>query len=93
MNFVLNDADEVNRGYDCVVNGQKLGEITWKQVDGIMHMNHTYVSDQLRGQGVAKRLLDTAAHYARENNLKMYPICSYVVAAFEKSDEYNDVKA
>lgn len=92
MNFVLNDADAVNRGYDCVVNGQKLGEITWKQMDGIMHMNHTYVSDQLRGQGVAKRLLDTAAHYARENSLKMNPICSYVVAAFEKSDEYNDVK-
>lgn len=92
MNFVLNDINPVNRGYDCIVNGQKLGEITWEQVDGVMHMNHTYVSDQLRGQGVAKQLLDAAAEYARENSLKMNPICSYVVSVFEKSDEYDDIK-
>ena len=92
MEFILNDEDVVNRGIDCIVNGQKLGEITWEQVDGVMHMNHTFVSDQLRGQGVAKKLLDEAVKYARENSFKMKPICSYVVAAFEKSDEYNDVK-
>jgi len=92
MDFVLNDVNPVTRGYDCIVNGQKLGEITWEQVDGVMHMNHTYVSDQLRGQGVAKQLLDAAAEYARENSLKMNPICSYVVSVFEKSDEYDDIK-
>ena len=92
MDFVLNDVNPVNRGYDCIVNGQKLGEITWEQVDGVMHMNHTYVSDQLRGKGVAKQLLDAAAEYARENSLKMNPICSYVVSVFEKSDEYDDIK-
>lgn len=33
-----------------------------------------------------------AASYARENGYKMEAVCSYVVAAFEKSDAYNDVK-
>ena len=58
----------------------------------VMVMNHTYVSDKLRGQGVAKKLLDQAAAYARENHYKMQAVCTYVVAAFEKSDAYNDVK-
>ena len=73
-------------------DGNRLAEITWIQSDGIMKMNHTYVSDTLRGQGVAKKLLDEAANYARTNQLKMKPVCSYVVAAFEKSEEYDDVK-
>jgi uncharacterized protein len=92
MEYVLNDTDVVYRNIDLVVNEEKLGEITWKEVDGLMHMNHTYVSDVLRGQGIAKKLLDEAANYARKQNLKMNPICSYVVNAFEKYDEYNDVK-
>lgn len=92
MEFILNDTDAVYRNIDLVVNEDKLGEITWKEVDGIMHMNHTYVSDVLRGQGAARKLLDEAATYAREHNLKMNPICSYVVTAFEKYDEYNDIK-
>lgn len=74
-------------------DGQRLAEITWKERDGVMHMDHTYVSDELRGQGVAKKLLDEAAQYARDNSLKMHAICSYVVAAFDKSDAYDDVKA
>lgn len=43
-------------------------------------------------KGVAKQLLDRLADYARENGYKMEAVCSYVVAAFEKSDAYNDVK-
>ncbi|WP_042477000.1 GNAT family N-acetyltransferase [Bacillus ndiopicus] len=79
--------------YEYEQNGERLAEITWSEENGVMHMDHTYVSDQLRGQGVAKKLLDKAAEYARANNLKMHAICSYVVASFEKSDAYDDVKA
>ncbi|MED4889424.1 GNAT family N-acetyltransferase [Lysinibacillus fusiformis] len=72
--------------------GERLAEITWQQNGQVMVMDHTYVSDKLRGQGVAKQLLDQAAQYAREHDYKMEAICSYVVAAFAKSDAYNDVK-
>lgn len=72
--------------------GERLAEITWAQQGEVMVMDHTFVSDKLRGQGVAKKLLDHAADYARENHYKMEAVCSYVVGAFEKSDAYNDVK-
>lgn len=70
-----------------------LAEITWTLLGDIMAIEHTYVSPELRGQGAAKKLLDKAADYAREHDYKMEPICSYVVTAFERYDEYNDVKA
>lgn len=74
-------------------DGQTLGEITWTLLGDVMVMDHTFVSPALRGQGVAKQLLDSSAQYARENGYKMEAVCSYVVTAFNQSDEYEDLKA
>lgn len=93
MDFTLVEGNGVNKALEFVQAGTRLAEITWQERQGIMVMDHTYVSDALRGQGVAKKLLDAAANYARENNLKMKAVCSYVVSAFEKSDAYDDIKA
>jgi len=93
LKFIQLNFDGGYKAIHCLVDDRKLGEITWYEKDGVMQMNHTFVSDELRGQGVAKKLLDQSAEYARNNNLKMDPICSYVVSAFEKSNEYDDIKA
>lgn len=93
MEFQLKEKGPQHFIYEYEQDGEKLAEIEWVLRDNVMNMNHTFVSDQLRGQGVAKKLLDQAAQYARDHSYKMNPICSYVVAAFEKSDVYNDVKA
>lgn len=93
MDFQYKELGNDVFAYQYMQDGERLGEITWTLLGDVMVMDHTFVSDKLRGQGVAKKLLDTAASYARENDLKMEPVCSYVVAAFNKSDEYDDVKA
>ncbi len=54
--------------------------------------NSTFVDPSLRGQGVAKELLDVFARFARDNGYKVRPLCSYVVKAFEVSDAYDDIK-
>ena len=73
-------------------DGEELAKITWTMLGDVMVMAHTFVSEKLRGQGVAKQLLDRAAEYAREQEYKMEPVCSYVVTAFERYTEYDDVK-
>lgn len=88
MFSVRNDEQAIEYKED----GKTLGEITWYYNDDTMVMDHTYVSDTLRGQGVAKKLLDEAAAFARKNNYKMQAVCSYVVTAFKRYDEYEDVK-
>ncbi|MGE7091357.1 GNAT family N-acetyltransferase [Lysinibacillus sp. NPDC048646] len=92
MEFQLQNGTSNKLAFVYEQEGERLAEITWQQQGQVMVMDHTYVSDKLRGQGVAKKLLDRAADYARENDYKMEAVCSYVVAAFEKSDAYDDVK-
>lgn len=93
MEFKLVELGGQNYAFQNEQEQSVIAEIEWTETDGQMVMTHTYVSDQLRGQGVAKKLLDRAADYAREHDLKMKPVCSYVVSAFERSNEYDDVKA
>lgn len=59
-------------------------------------IDHTYVSPKRRGQGIAKSLVDAVVKYAREENLKIIPLCSYadrLMNASDDSDEYRDVLA
>ena len=73
-------------------DGKVFAEITWTILGDVMVMDRTFVSPDLRGQGAAKKLLDRAAAYAREQELRMEPVCSYVVTAFERYTEYEDIK-
>lgn len=74
-------------------DGQNLGEITWTLLGDVMVMDHTFTSPAFRGQGNAKNLLDKAAEFAREKGYKMEAVCSFVVTAFNQSNEYEDLKA
>ncbi len=60
--------------------------------DTTIYANSTYVDPSLRGQNIAKQLLDRLADFAREENLKIEPTCSYVVKMFERSNSYDDIK-
>ena len=53
---------------------------------------HTEVSDKLKGQGVAAKLLSTMVSYAREHKLKVIALCPYVNAQFTRHpDLYSDI--
>lgn len=92
MEFELVELDGDAYAFQGTQDDKVLAEISWTMLSDVMVMDHTFVSPDLRGQGVAKKLLDRAAAYAREKNFKMEPICSYVVTAFERYDDYNDLK-
>lgn len=55
--------------------------------------DHTFVPDSMRGQGLAARLTDALIETARSEGWQVVPQCSYVVAAFRKHPEWNDVLA
>ena len=81
-----------NRFYIGETEDTAIAEIFYKPQDDDLVADHTYVSDELRGQNIAKQLLNKLVEMAREENKKIVPVCSYVVAQFNKSDEYDDVK-
>ncbi len=59
--------------------------------DNNIIINHTYVSDELNGQGIGKLLLKELVDWARVENKKIKPLCPYAKAQMEKNKEYHDI--
>ena len=65
-------------------NDKMIGEITYSTVkDGVISLDHTFVDDDYRGQGLAGKLLNAALDYADLKSLKIVPVCEYAKAALK----------
>ena len=58
-----------------------------------MNLYHTYTHPDLRGKGLAAKVVIAALEYAKENNLKIIPGCSYVQDFIAKNTEYKELVA
>ncbi len=54
-------------------------------------IDHTEVSDLLKGKGAGKQLLEAAIAFAREKGFKITPLCPFAKAIFDKTPAYADV--
>ena len=54
-------------------------------------IDHTEVSETLRGQGVARRLVEAAVGWARESRVKVIPLCPFAKAVFDREPSFHDV--
>lgn len=59
----------------------------------IWKITRTFVDPQLRGQGIAQKLLSQLVTLAIANNKKLDPICSYAVAAFARDPKLQALQA
>lgn len=71
--------------------GRLLAEITFPQEDGVAVINHTFVHEDLRGQGVAGQLMERAVAAIRREGLRLRPVCSYAAAWMEKHPQHGDL--
>lgn len=73
-------------------NGENLAEITYLHSgDKQITIDHTYVSEKLRGQKVGNALVEKVVDFAREKNLQVVPQCSFAAKEFKKNERYHDV--
>lgn len=73
-------------------NGERLAEMTFSRAgNNLIIIDHTEVSDKLRGTGAGKQLVEAAVTFARNNQLKVLPLCPFARAVFEKNKAYSDV--
>jgi predicted GNAT family acetyltransferase len=54
-------------------------------------IDHTEVSDDMRGQDLGKALVEAGVEYARERGLKIIPLCPFAKATIEKDPDLQDV--
>jgi predicted GNAT family acetyltransferase len=80
---------ESNRIYAINEDGKLLAEVTFPKVtDDVVDINHTFVDDSLRGQGIAGKLMEEVVAFLRENHKKAVLTCSYAILWFGKNDQY-----
>ena len=54
-------------------------------------IEHTIVKPTYEGHGLGKKLVLAVVDYARANNIKILPECSFARALFDKTPEIQDV--
>jgi uncharacterized protein len=74
-------------------NGVVLAEMTYSIAGaGLLIIDHTEVSDSLRGKNVGYQLVNHAVEFARLQNKKILPLCPFARSVFEKkANEFADV--
>ena len=78
--------------FKATENGEEAGRMTysWSGSKKII-IDHTEVYPQFNGRGVGKSMVLAAIEYARENDVKILPICSFAKSIFDKNDSLRDV--
>lgn len=72
--------------------GKQIAELDFDIKNNILNAYHTGVRKELEGQGIAAKLFDKLVEYARENNYKIIPSCSYILVKFRRRpEEFADV--
>lgn len=88
MNFIYSQ----NRIFLLNDNNETIAEVTFPDIDeNTVDINHTYVSDSLRGQGIAGKLMKAAAEQLQSQNKKAVLTCSFAVKWFERNPEYSNL--
>ncbi|MBL7851816.1 MAG: N-acetyltransferase [Cyclobacteriaceae bacterium] len=89
----IKQSESGNKGVFFIeVDGQREGEMTYSIAGtGRIIIDHTEVSDKLRGKNAGKQLVAAAVEHARKNKLKILPLCPFARAVFERTREYDDV--
>ena len=75
-------------------DGKILAQLVYKITpENRMEIEHTEVNDSLQGKHVGLELMNHAVEFARTNNIKIVPLCSFARAMIKKHDEFGDVVA
>lgn len=88
MNILHQDGEKKGRFY----TEDGLAEIvySWFQPGGII-IEHTEVDPSLEGKGVGKQLVVTLINWARENEIRVIPLCPFAKALISRKPELQDV--
>lgn len=79
---------EKERIYATDAAGRMIAEITFPARDGIATIDHTFVDDSLRGQGIAGELVRLAADRIIADGNCIAATCPYAVVWFRRHPEY-----
>jgi predicted GNAT family acetyltransferase len=84
--------DKENERFVAEIEGQK-AYLSYNIFNDKIDFSSTFTPPEFRGISIARIVVEYAFNYAKENNLKVIPTCSYVRAFVARNDNYKDLLA
>ena len=85
---VVNNPSE--KRFETWIDG-KLSKLDYIEDGKNFVITHVGVQPELRGQGVAGRIVQVGLEYARARSLRVVPMCSYAAAYIRRHPEYAEL--
>ena len=82
--------NEADHTFEVWIDGY-LSKLDYIQDGKNFVITHVGVHPELRGQGVAGRLVQVSLEYAKEKSLRVIPMCSYAAAYMRRHPEYAEL--
>ena len=82
--------DEQAKRFETSIDGHT-GYISYQERDDTLVYDHTIVPQELGRRGIGSALVKHALNYAREQNKKVIPQCSFVSSYISKHPDYQDL--
>jgi predicted GNAT family acetyltransferase len=76
--------------FELPLDGQ-LAALDYQLYPGGIALTHTEVPSQWQNRGLGGKLAQTALDYARDEGLKVRPLCSFVAHYIREHPEYKDL--
>ncbi|MDD6209968.1 MAG: GNAT family N-acetyltransferase [Bacteroidales bacterium] len=77
--------------WETISDGKGIGLMSYVNADNKFIIDHTEVDDAFSGRGIGKNMVMEAVKYARDNDLKIIPLCPFAKGVFAKVPEIGDV--
>jgi uncharacterized protein len=89
---VVVNVPEAHR-YELLLDGQRIGELAYRQRNDRIVFTHTNVNPVCEGRGFGSRLAEAALNDARRQGLVVVPLCPFIAWYIEQHPEYRDLVA
>lgn len=89
--ITITQVDQGRKGYFLAQEDtNEAGRMTYTWAGtGKFIIDHTEVNSDFSGLGVGKKMVMQAVLYARENDLKILPLCPFAKSVFDKGHYYS----
>lgn len=83
--------DNIRKSRFELVESGETAYADYRREDGVLTIKYVFAPETLRGTGAAGRLMNDIAAYARDENLKIVPLCGYAASWLRRHAEYADL--
>ena len=91
MNYMNNRSG--NGGVITLSDDEEIGRLTYTIApeENEMIISYVLVHPKFEGRGMGKYLVEEGIKFARENNWKIYPHCSYARSVMNRMNDVDDI--